>query len=179
MLKRYELRSIAGEGWAVIVIDTTCGFFAAVSDWGNYAYLWRAPGGEFRKFLMGLDADYLQGKLTGRARVYDSRATRECIKEALAKSDHGFSASALKFERELLDDLHSDDRDFEEWMGKTNLSDAYEYRRSMPEPQSWSFCTKVFPRFKEMLKKELADEQDPTEAGVVGEAGVDGGTPTG
>lgn len=63
MLKYYKLPSIKGEGWAHISLNTETGFFATVSDWGNYAYIWTAPGGEFRAFLMGLQPDYLYGKL--------------------------------------------------------------------------------------------------------------------
>jgi hypothetical protein len=40
MIRRYDLLSIKGEGWAHIVIDTEIGFFAAVSDFGNYAFAW-------------------------------------------------------------------------------------------------------------------------------------------
>jgi hypothetical protein len=104
MLKSYKLPSAGcGEGWAIIVIDTDSGFFATVSAFGNYAYLWTSTGCEFRKFLIGLYADYLCKKL-----------------------------------------LH----------GRSDI-------RSI---EAMAFCTKVFPRFTEMLKKELEVEASDLKA---------------
>lgn len=32
------------------------------SDWGNFAFAWRAYSGEFKNFLASLDVDYMVGK---------------------------------------------------------------------------------------------------------------------
>ena len=76
-LHRYALPSVKGEGWAIVVLGSD-GYFSAVSDWGNYAYIWTHPGCEFRRFLVGCDAHYFWTKIMhGRkARVFDEERTR-------------------------------------------------------------------------------------------------------
>lgn len=176
MLKRYELRSTreTHEGWAIFVLDTDRGFFSVVSDFGNYAYLWSSTGCEFRKFLIECDADYLHGKLMmGRPdrEVFDGHETKKCILETLEEHNKGYLddetgeggwehyASEMNLLEEWApSDRFDDERAFEEWVGATRLSDAYECARHIPKPQSWQFCTKVMPRFKAMLKAELEAE---------------------
>src|SRR4051812_42726931 len=83
-LRRYSLPSEKGEGWAIVVLGSD-GFFSAVSDWGNYAYIWTNPGCEFRKFLTQVDASYFWSKITsGRTtRVFDPEETEKNIDKAL------------------------------------------------------------------------------------------------
>ena len=66
-LYQYNLPSIDGlEGWANIIIGEN-GFFAAVSDYGNYAYRWTHFGtGDFRVWLLDIEPDYLAGKISRR-----------------------------------------------------------------------------------------------------------------
>jgi hypothetical protein len=160
MLKRYDLKNDKpGEGWAIIVIDTERGFFAAVSDWGNYAYLWSSPGCEFRKFLIGLDAHYLHGKLMhGRPNhhVFDRDATRDAILERIAELETE-TRQRQHAERSLLTGYQDEDG-FQLWCALTGLEEPWGLRVTRPEPQCMSFCTRVFPRLVERLKAELASE---------------------
>lgn len=170
MLKRYDLPSEKnGEGWAVIVVDTARGFFATVSDFGNYAYLWTAPGCEFRQFLIGLDAYYLQSKLMhGRPdrRVFDAAATKKAILDTCEAAMKGENSSSrtwkkYKYELDLLENGPlTDEEDYDHWTTLTNLEEPWELVCTSPEPQSMAFCEKVMPRFKELLKKELEEEKE-------------------
>src|ERR1700729_2369572 len=88
MLRKYTLHSVDNEGWAVVVIDTKDGYFSTVSDYGNYSFQWNAigEGNEFRKFLIGLQPDYLHGKLMqGRpdAKIWDEDGTEANIRDGI------------------------------------------------------------------------------------------------
>lgn len=169
MLKRYELPSEgSGEGWGVIVIDTDCGFFATVSDFGNYAYLWSSTGCEFRKFLIGLDADYTCKKLL------HGRSDMRCIDEVETLSAILISIEAYalayrernkrqwpRYESERDAAKHADlssDGGFQEWCDNTKLDEPWEYKCTKLDPQAMGFCTRILPRFQEILRKELEVE---------------------
>lgn len=69
----YTLRADHG-GWLAQVVLTSDGMFAAVSDWGNFSYAWRAFGDNFREFLSRIHVDYFGGKMyNGIAYVATSR----------------------------------------------------------------------------------------------------------
>lgn len=70
MLKSYHLPNVNGEGYAYILLDLEKNMFATVSDWGNYACRWSAPGPDFRRFLARCDGDYVRGYLiNGRVKL--------------------------------------------------------------------------------------------------------------
>jgi hypothetical protein len=156
------------EGWAIIIIDTDIGFFSVVSDWGNYAYLWSSPGCEFRKFLIGLEVDYLHGKLMqGRPdkEVFDGCSTRASVRGYLIEHNQEVIDETgvpwVDFEDEMgrLEESDFDDRSgFDIWLGVTEIPDAWEFAVTMPEPQCQSFCEQVMPRFKKLLEEELERE---------------------
>jgi hypothetical protein len=166
MLRRYDLPSDkTHEGWAKIVIDTDCGFFAAVSDFGNYANIWTHPGSEFRKFLIGCSPDYFQGKLMverPNKSVFDGDATRAAVVEAVKElpTDTEEEAELHASELSLLMDYPSFDtpESFDEWADCSDLGYTWEYAKYIPEPQCRQFCEKVMPRFKAMLTIELEQE---------------------
>lgn len=83
ILRRYFLPSLpSGEDWAVIVIGSD-GFFSAVSDFGNYAFLWRDFGrDDFRKFLIGSTPNYIIGKLSP-GKEYDGEQTLQNIRRSI------------------------------------------------------------------------------------------------
>ena len=171
MLKRYNIKNDKPcEGWAIIVIDTEIGYFSTVSDFGNYAYIWSAPGGEFRQFLVELEVDYLRSKLLhGRSETVhvDTEATKKAIREGLRDhAKHAYSgkpAEAKMFLKAELAKLKAYDFEdmfsFEAWTSDTMLSDAYEYIVKMPDPQCTGFCERVYPRFVKMLEDELEKER--------------------
>jgi hypothetical protein len=170
MLKKYSIPSERGEGWAVIVIDTETGFFATVSDWGNYAYQWTHPGREFREFLIGLTPDYLHKKLLhGRGKnsieVFDGERTLATIKEALDNKDRAHLKEKNRSWKRYNPEVRTlekftpmEQEDFDAWCSDTTLDEPWQYRCTQPEPQAMSFCTKVWPRFKLLLEGELLKE---------------------
>lgn len=62
--KSYTLRDEGG-AWLGQVLLSSDGMFSAVTDWGNFAFVWRSFGsdGDFRKFLISLNAPYFGGKM--------------------------------------------------------------------------------------------------------------------
>jgi hypothetical protein len=165
MLHYYTLPNIKGEGWAHIAINTETGFFAAVSDWGNFSYLWTHPGMEFRKFLTELQPDYLHSKLMmGRPdrAVFSGSKTVENIRQAI--EDKNKEEGRWAFYHEEMDTLKALGPDPEKyaldvWESETHLTDVWEYVVYLPEPQCRSFCEKVWPRFKKLLLDELEEEK--------------------
>jgi len=85
-LWRYSIPSINGEGWAVFVLGSD-GYFSACSDWGNYAFIWRAHGcNDFREFLLRADRDwdYFVKKLSPKP-IYDGEKTEESVKNEILR----------------------------------------------------------------------------------------------
>lgn len=184
MLRRYDLKALNSLGpWAIIVIDTDIGYFSAVSDHGNYAFRWSHPGGEFRAFLAQIDAPYAYSKLTRQRTVYDDVETLKAVKEVLdkrrsdlherfsleeQKKELAKGLSEIDEEVERLED-HDDlieELNFYDWCQATSLVEPWEYQRTTSEPQCWAFCTKLLPRFQQMLRDELAQEQAAAASGV-------------
>ena len=83
-LWRYTIPSVNNEGWAIFVIGSD-GYFSAVSDYGNYAHIWRCIGcKDFREFLLNAERDcsYFAAKLAPE-KVYDGEQTAENIRYAI------------------------------------------------------------------------------------------------
>ncbi len=163
-LRRYSVR--LKQSWAIIVIDTSIGYFSAVSDFGNYAYTWSHPGCEFRKFLSETHDDYIYGKLTHVHRVFDSTATQKAVDAWILESRRKKDLERDEA-RELYDGARDleDERSFFDWINTSSMDgdEAYEAHglyRTQAESQCWAFCTKVFPVFQEMLREELKKEED-------------------
>jgi hypothetical protein len=168
MLKRYSLKNEGHSGWAIILLDTDIGFFATVSDYGNYAYLWSAPGMEFRKFLLEVEPDYLLSKLlhgcADRLKVFDGEATKKAIlkyieeNEAIGQREQNQGKYAR--EKELLEECRFNDQsDFEAWQSETLLDEPWELGCWVPDRQCTAFCAKVMPRFQKLLQEELEKEK--------------------
>lgn len=59
----YRFPSVNHEGWALVILRAD-GFFAAVSDYGNFAFRWSATGcKDFREFFLNVQPDYICSKL--------------------------------------------------------------------------------------------------------------------
>jgi hypothetical protein len=177
MLKRYYIKRDRVGSWAHIVIATEIGFFSAVSDYGNYSYIWVEPGMEFRQFLCGLNVDYLRGKLLhgwlNEGLVFDSHATAAAIKDAITarneavRKEKGTNWKYTGEEIDLLAHLFEagcgDEEDFEAWQSETHLDDPWEYGAWKSDPAATAFCEKVFrARFVPMLQAELEYEAKTT-----------------
>ncbi|MHB1418700.1 MAG: hypothetical protein ACYCX4_03810, partial [Bacillota bacterium] len=105
---RYYIPSEDGlEGWGIFLLDST-GMFAAVTDYGNYAFRWAYHGEkDFRKFVIGLknDPGYLLGKVLPNGKVYDGEETIKNIKETIidVRRDGSWSKEQARKEWDLLD----------------------------------------------------------------------------
>lgn len=156
-IERYKIPNERHEGWAVIHIDSK-GFFGVVSDYGNYAFHWTSFGEDFKEFLVGLDWDYLYGKLTHTQRVYDGDGTERSIKQHILQRRHSrqMTREQARDEWALLDESevdHHTDVGYALWRARTELN-TYEgdFYQTMHEPQCRQFCEKVFPRFIQALR---------------------------
>lgn len=172
-LWRYYLRGTKQDPWewAEVVLGSE-GFFATVSDYGNYSFSWthfgRTRGVDFRDFFSGLGPDYVHSKISaGSGRVYDPKASAKKAREMICKArrNHYIHARAARDAWNEIDDDygHLDDAfAWNDWalhsVGADLLSDFYEIYEfcysEMPEPQSWMFCTKILPRLQQVLKDE-------------------------
>lgn len=122
-LWQYDFPSIKGEGWAKIVLRED-GFFAAVSDYGNYAFLWTHHGcDDFRKFFLRVNWDYLCGKLS--RRELDPDASFKEVKQEIlrARRTQQWDRKKAKAARDLLS-THEGDGD---WEGFLRSAETYMY----------------------------------------------------
>ena len=167
-LKRYSLPSIDHSGWAEIIICSS-GMFAAVSDYGNWAFAWRHTGHkDFRTFLIECSKDphYVAGKLfMGRQQEYAGEETFRGIRHHLCEQvKHGsISKEFAKTEIALLMERRGDIEDdgvvgFSRWYEETQLDDAYEWAVYRYPIDLMSFVKRTIPRLSEILKAELAED---------------------
>lgn len=162
--RRYEIPSDKpGEGWGIFLIDDR-GFFAVVSDWGNYAYMWTAPGQEFRKFLCQLNADYLCIKLAPQL-VYDGEKTEQRIRRHIlrCRRERRIDRETARREIDRLESLalYQHQCEYGRWLEQSELEDAFSVMSCfVRDPQTMQFCKRLYPRFVEVLRAELAQETD-------------------
>lgn len=159
---RYFLPSVNGEGYAIIFIDST-GVFSAVSDFGNYGYIWGNTGDRsIREFLLESEKDwhYFAKKLDPKD-IVDWDGTVKRIKEHIAdqKREGRYDEDFVASELQLLEDSNiSDEFSFHAWYNETKIHDAHELQRRRLSYQVEMFVKKTMKRLCEILKKELADE---------------------
>jgi len=164
-IKRYDLKNQRPihEGWAIIVVDSK-GFFATVSDYGDYAYHWRDFGACFKHFLIGVNKSYLLRKIAD-SDHYDGVATLERAKEViiqLRKEDYVTRVEARRAWKNLeeFENLKFEDS-FKYWVedeGQHPMGEFWhEFElpfRTYP-PMVKLFVDRVWPRFIKELQKEV------------------------
>jgi hypothetical protein len=165
---RYTLSSISGEGWGIFLL-TGDAFFATVSDYGNYAFQWRAIGpDDFRVFLSQVGSDYLLSKLSP-GRTYDGSLTEQAVRclirshleETRIDEDDEKRELALLRKHSNLENEHN----FHEWSEETALEHepGELYETSHPSDVE-AFCAKLFPRLQAEIRSQLLTERS-TRAG--------------
>lgn len=164
-LRRYNVRSDRGTWLGEFVISDD-GFFATVSDYGNYAYAWTHAGCEFREFLASIGPDYLLGKLCGRRSEYTALDTLKYVKKHIleARRDGGFGKDDARKEWDLLAE-HNDldaSEDFSAWLCDTSIGDAFEMASHDFPADARGFASTVWPVFVTMLRADLATERSAT-----------------
>jgi hypothetical protein len=162
---RYSIPSIDGEGWGIIVLDST-GMFAAVSDYGNAAHHWGHHGcaGIREFFAKGLSPGYALPKLFYDRQQYDGQETLQLVKEYIldARRMTSFTREKAREEFDLLqqfDGLQSE-HDFMRWYEETSISDAGEFYCMGYPASARAFVDKLLPRFYEVVAGELAAERE-------------------
>lgn len=173
---RYDLPSIKAEGWAIIML-TSDGFFAAVSDFGNYAFRWTSWGWtswgprDFREFMLGIGDDYLLSKIA--SQVYDGAATESAIRRDILseRRKRNMDRERAREEWDLLDvhDL-SHEFGFYEWAGETSFDDAPSYACHRYDGDARSFAEKTMPRLREAIRAQMAADAAPVAASATGGA---------
>lgn len=168
-LRRYMVKSAERPfGWAIVVIDSD-GYFSTVSDYGNYSYGWWHHGrGDFREFLIDLEKDpgYAYGKLHHGKDPYDGGETLKAVKQYIKNARRGLAGyitrAHAREEWDRLEEHENLDNElaFHDWVRATDISDAWEFHSTSPEPQCWAFCTRVLPLLAEMLRAELQSERE-------------------
>ena len=148
------------EGWGIFLLDST-GMFAAVTDYGNYAFRWTHYGEkDFRKFVADLDRspDYLLSKVAPHGKEYDSDKTIKGIKEHIIeyRREGCYTKEQAREEWNLInDDELSTLYEFHLWLDKTNIDEAYEFQVESYPFDCIAFATKLIPRLAGVLRSEL------------------------
>jgi hypothetical protein len=165
---RYYMPSTKDQAWAEVLL-TSSGMFAVVSDYGNYAYPWRAHGErDFREFVAGLakDGNYAAGKLSQRT-AYQGDATLAAIKRHICEGRRAGWCNAAEA-REMWSELDAYDLDgyaeeFSRWLresdGARKIADAFEFAVYDYPADVKAFCRLVLPRLAEVLRAELEAER--------------------
>jgi hypothetical protein len=164
----YRLSSGPDKEWAEVVITST-GMFAAVSDWGNYAYAWRCTGcKDVREFFarIPVDTDYFARKFAGSQREYDAEHTLKAVQEHIKELQENGDLTEETITEEL-DNLRYEYSNlenefyFNSWVndGDNRISEPWElYRCNLPT-QIVQFCERILPRLAEKIQDELELEQ--------------------
>ncbi len=163
---RYRLPSLKGEGWAEVVL-TEDGFFAAVSDYGNYAYHWTSMGvGDLRLFLLDCDGDYIRRKLDPSMVFNAERTVKNCRNVVGAAYRHAgnprgtMDKEAVQDALESLKDVDSE-YDFVHWLDDYArfFDDYYDLESRRPPDEIMYFVKLVLPRLQEAIRSELSEEE--------------------
>lgn len=164
-LWRYYLPNENREGWAEIVIGSN-GFFAAVSDYGDYAYAWRHHGCKDARqfFLRGArDWHYFATKLGGRdALVYDGEGTAKAIRKHIldARRSQEMSSEDARVEWDRVEECEVEDayQGFIRWCERTDLDSPWEFHAERYNAQIVAFCKRTLPRLAILIRAELEKE---------------------
>ncbi|WP_426751753.1 hypothetical protein [Myxococcus sp. Y35] len=173
---QYRLRTPKG-AWLADVILRSDGFFATVSDWGNYAFRWTSPGRPFREFVAGLETspDYVCSKLEKRD-WWDARATLKSIREHIIeyRRDGSYSKEEAKeawesvvealgcwSRREARSVDEMDIGQFMAWCAETKVEMPYEFGRYDYPPDVRSFAREVMPALATAIREQLKAEAAP------------------
>jgi hypothetical protein len=164
--RRYDLPGIGrfGEGGAIILL-TSDGMLAAVSDFDNYAFRWSHFGdGDFRKFVVGMakSPDYIMSKL-GDVK-YDGIKTRLEIKRRILeyRRRRDVTRQWAREEFDLWDDSDFETEwDFWNWSNRTRLDCIDIAKASYPRMLVRFVNETIVQRLCPLLVAELESEGNP------------------
>ncbi|SFH21672.1 hypothetical protein SAMN05660649_04288 [Desulfotomaculum arcticum] len=166
---RYSLPPIDSiEGWGIFLLDST-GMFAAVTDYGNYAFKWTHHGcKDFREFFIdikhGSDNEYYIKKLfQGQEKEFDGENTIKSIKEHILyyRRDGSYSKEFAREEWDLIKEYEHNFIsviDFTRWHDETKIDEAHEFACYDYPSDIKAFGQKLLPRLADVLREELQKE---------------------
>ena len=158
---RYYLREPGDgyTGWAEVVLGSN-GFFATVSDYGNYAFGWRHHGmADFRQFWLRKSPSYVCSKL-GKNDHYEAERTEADIKELIDayERDKTWDEERVQEERDLLQSLSDNEITIDDWMRDTEIGDAWEIPVYDYPPGLQGFVKNILPLLAEAVRVDLEAE---------------------
>jgi hypothetical protein len=151
-----------GEGWAKITISEN-GMFSAVSDWGNYAFLWTHTGyKDVREFFLSAERDwqYFANKLRPE-KILNEEASFKQVREEILRQRRTKDLTT-KQARDAWDALSY----YDTWTAYLESSEctqafdeAWSYSVYNLHPDVVGFCKRVLPRLAERLAAELSGDR--------------------
>ena len=175
-LKESELPFLKGQlcqGWATIIVGSD-GFFAAVSDYGNYAFRWGSPGvDDFRKFLLLAEQspDYFISKLSPHPYPYDGQKTLAAVKAYLLQErrNGNLDKETAREEWGLLEENEdlNNEMVFWDWCRATSIEEAHDFGEYPAPHDVTCFVTITMRRLCVLLRQELGlspkgERREPT-----------------
>ncbi|TQF14223.1 hypothetical protein FJV41_19840 [Myxococcus llanfairpwllgwyngyllgogerychwyrndrobwllllantysiliogogogochensis] len=173
----WQYRLLTPEGsWLADVILRSDGYFSTVSDYGNYAFRWTAPGMPFRDFVVRIggrdDRSYVCSKL-GTSDWWDGAATLKGIREHIIEYRRRWGwtkeRAAEEWEklglalgyydgRDARHEVEMEEYQFHDWLRETRIDDASEFASLDYEPQLRAFCREVMPALAAAIRAQLQAE---------------------
>lgn len=163
--------------WARIFIQqgtresgSTWGYISVISGYGNFGHCFSCCSGEFRRFLCGLNRDYLMGKFFGSAlQVFDNdKAATDLKKFLIDRRRHG--GVEKEEAREMwnhLVDIHTNGYQSQEtfytalcerWDKRFWDWEAWSIGGTVMNPQALGFWETIWPVFVAALRAEIKSE---------------------
>jgi len=161
----YKIQSTkAGEGWAHVMIRED-GFFATVSDYGNYAYWWTSTGKkDVREFFLRAerDWDYFARKLRPERQINKEGSFNAVLLDILKERSHGELSKAEARERYNHVKEYSGDDDWEGFLRDDDTHKFWEepwnFGVSELSPDVVNYAQKILPKVAKLIEAELQAE---------------------
>ncbi len=148
-----------GEGWAHITLSEN-GMFAAVSDFGNYAFLWSHTGKEdIREFFLDAKREwqYFAGKLKPEKVLNEAESWKRIKTELLERRRAG--DVTREEAREAWDEMELYSSSWNEYLDSSSCNkvfdEAWDFSVYELQADVVAFCTRVLPRLADTLRAEL------------------------
>ncbi len=162
-VRRYDFRTTDGREWLGTFLVTDDGLVCCATDYGSYSHWWTSTGyDDIRKFLLKIDTCYLLGKFASKEE-YDGDATERAIRKWIcqARRDRELTKEEAREHWDTLNDNSVDNEfGFGCWLRETDIGDAWEMAVHRTSPQASAFAERVWPRFCQALRDEMAAEMN-------------------
>lgn len=151
-----------GEGWAHVYISEN-GFFAAVSDWGHFAYMWPREGpDDFRKFFTDAESQwaYFAGKLRPEKILNEQKSWANIKQELLERRRRKDLTKEQAREARVEMDCYSS---WDEYIASSDCNkyfdEPWDFSVHELDPDVVSFCKRVMPQLAAVLEDELSGKK--------------------